>query len=616
MLRIISYSLNILFFIVFFSFSFNNPIRVKIEKFIIGNYTKQRHFDINRHYSLVFVEDLSDEKKIFCKKSSFLNAAVKVKNASPFYLVSSKDVDANLGGGVNLSYRIFDALGQNVILEGNRHYFEKALAPFDGVEFTNVPITCPGEAGLYQIEIALVQEGVNWQSQLPVSSNWIKKTLTVIEDNEIDQSLISSIDEDFSALILKEKEKEILTKSFNLAKNMITLSAQTFIQNEKSFLISYAGSIYPMVWVRDMASIQKAYHILNLKKNKQSHFSELFFEVQSLSGSIPDWVRLNQDTASSSRSGKNTIQSDQELWLIYSVLNALKDGDLDLSWFNKKTAGLTHLQRLINAWSFILEKKFDEKNGCVFSGHIADWGDVGLKGDHEKTSTKLEHNPERVCGIFLQSLFVIVADQFLNQKDIFSSDDLSKDMLLKIEKAKNAAANYASSLWNEKKGFYSIHRHLDPIEHKEPAGIKEQDLFVLGGNLFAIKAFTLEKERNKKVVEAIKEHLLKGYSIGTTIIPPYPRGTFENPIMDEPFKYQNGADWDWFGARAVSILYPSDQHLAQKAILDIASRAVLYKGFYEWYDQSNKPQGSSNFQASAAEFLNMLAHLEAAKITD
>lgn len=48
-------------------------------------------------------------------------------------------------------------------------------------------------------------------------------------------------------------------------------------------------------------------------------------------------------------------------------------------------------------------------------------------------------------------------------------------------------------------------------------------------------------------------------SIGLTLYPTYPAGFFKG-WMAEPYHYQNGGDWTWFGGRMI-------QQLVRKAFI-------------------------------------------------
>jgi hypothetical protein len=88
-------------------------------------------------------------------------------------------------------------------------------------------------------------------------------------------------------------------------------------------------------------------------------------------------------------------------------------------------------------------------------------------------------------------------------------------------------------------------------------------------------------------------------SIGLTLYPPYPAGTFKNPSM-RPYSYQNGGDWTWFGGRMVQALAVNG--LVEEAydeLRPMVDRVRKNRGFFEWYDLYNRPRGSGTFRGSA-----------------
>jgi hypothetical protein len=92
----------------------------------------------------------------------------------------------------------------------------------------------------------------------------------------------------------------------------------------------------------------------------------------------------------------------------------------------------------------------------------------------------------------------------------------------------------------------------------------------------------------------------KASTVGLTLYPPYPEGFFKNPQMREPYGYQNGGDWTWFGGRVVEALieqgYMAD---AYRELRPMVERVQRVNGFYEWWTPDNQPRGSGDFHGSA-----------------
>ena len=68
----------------------------------------------------------------------------------------------------------------------------------------------------------------------------------------------------------------------------------------------------------------------------------------------------------------------------------------------------------------------------------------------------------------------------------------------------------------------------------------------------------------------------------------------------QPYSYQNGGDWTWFGGRMIQVLIENgfiDE--AYREMMPMISRVQENDGFYEWYSVDNKPRGSGTFRGSA-----------------
>jgi hypothetical protein len=101
-------------------------------------------------------------------------------------------------------------------------------------------------------------------------------------------------------------------------------------------------------------------------------------------------------------------------------------------------------------------------------------------------------------------------------------------------------------------------------------------------------------------------------SIGLTMYPPYPEGSFENKSM-YPYGYQNGGDWTWFGGRMIQQLvnYGFVEE-AYEQLVPMTERVVKNDGFFEWYTEKNEPKGSGTFRGSAGVLYKAIELLEEA----
>ena len=71
-------------------------------------------------------------------------------------------------------------------------------------------------------------------------------------------------------------------------------------------------------------------------------------------------------------------------------------------------------------------------------------------------------------------------------------------------------------------------------------------------------------------------------TISGVLMPPYPHGFFSYHYLDEYFEYQNGGQWDWYGARIILGMYLHEFMGATGELEKIASKAINNCGLFEW----------------------------------
>lgn len=101
-------------------------------------------------------------------------------------------------------------------------------------------------------------------------------------------------------------------------------------------------------------------------------------------------------------------------------------------------------------------------------------------------------------------------------------------------------------------------------------------------------------------------------SIGLALYPPYPEGFFKNPQLRDPYSYQNGGDWSWFGGRMIQQLirlgYVEE---AYRNLQPMVERVVRTGDFHEWWTRDNQPRGSAAFRGSAGVLGQAIEMLQA-----
>ena len=166
------------------------------------------------------------------------------------------------------------------------------------------------------------------------------------------------------------------------------------------------------------------------------------------------------------------------------------------------------------------------------------------------------------------------------------------------EMANSIKNNTNKRLWQEDKGFYRVHIHLDDLEHE----FDEEDMFAMGGNTQAINSGLAGEEKAKRIIqEALKRQ--ETYDVSTisgTLLPPYPKNFFKHPLLDDPYEYQNGAQWDWFGARLIYAMFQQGfSQTATEKCLEIIKKNVDNRGFFEWDNKEGIGRGSDYYAGTA-----------------
>jgi hypothetical protein len=176
-------------------------------------------------------------------------------------------------------------------------------------------------------------------------------------------------------------------------------------------------------------------------------------------------------------------------------------------------------------------------------------------------------------------------------------NDKKKAIIWKT-KADLIKKNTNKFLWNNKNGFYKIHQHINSLKHD----FKETEMFAMGGNTQAILAGIANENKKLKIIHEAMERqkLFKMSTISGTLLPPYPEDTFKHPLMDDPFEYQNGAQWDWFGGRLILSMFKNGfSYMAKEKLMEIIRKNLANGTFYEWDNKDGIGCGSDYFTGSA-----------------
>ncbi len=346
-----------------------------------------------------------------------------------------------------------------------------------------------------------------------------------------------------------------------------------------------AGRLYPQVWIRDAATTIQASRYYSPEGEIVSWLEELL-AFQEAGGGLPDWFD------SRGRSDKNTTETDQEASAILAAARAVEI--LGPGWLEKKIAGRPILDRLDLALSFVLKQRFDPERGLVKGAHTADWGDVGME-DAAQTAIYAGRGTRWTADIYDQSMFYGAARALAGMLRQAGRPERADFWTRRAESVREAADRL---LWQESRGFYRVHVHLDALVHP----FDEDDMFAMGGNAEAVVSGLAGPEKAVRIIRTAlaRQEAFRMPTIGATLLPPYPKGTFKHPMVDDPYEYQNGGLWDWFAGRLVRAMFDHGYSASARAkLLEIARKNIAAGGLHEWDAPDGSGRGSPIFAGSA-----------------
>ena len=374
-----------------------------------------------------------------------------------------------------------------------------------------------------------------------------------------------------------------------------------------------AGSGYAQVWIRDFNTFID-YSLQVMPRDTVRDALLKFFYFQEFDGDMVDgyeqippgtkidyYGRFERYDMPGYAFHKNTVEADQESSLIQAVFKYVKATG-DTSFLNEVVHGKTVMRRMELALGYLMNFRFDHKHGMLWNAATADWGDVQFK---DKWGVKFDENSYPACSIYTNAMFLIAIRDFVS----LCPDSSVDARWMKIHD--EVAHDVMKYLWDPKHDKFIPHIYIRCSPFRK--SFDENRIFYHGGTAVAIEAGLLN--RNQVLISLHKmEQDVKdagAQSIGLTMYPPYPAGTFANPGM-EPYHYQNGGDWTWFGARMITGLVRYGYiRQAYRDIQPFVSRVVEHHGFYEWYTIKGKPEGSGSFKGSAGVLMQAIDALRA-----
>jgi hypothetical protein len=361
-----------------------------------------------------------------------------------------------------------------------------------------------------------------------------------------------------------------------------------------------AGSGYGEVWIRDLNTfIELALQVNDPVPIRDALLT--FFKFQGPLGDIVDGY-IPQARASVGykyrRSAlvpellahKNTVETDQESSLVQAVRKYVTV-TRDRSILDEAIDGVRVRARLGIALDYIMHHRLDSRYELIWGATTADWGDV--QPEHE-WGVELDESSHRAIDIYDNAMFLIAIDDYLT---LIGEKALDYRKWTAVRES--LERNVHKHLWDTRRKKYIPHKYLEGSPF--PSDFNEAEIYYHGGTAVAIEAGLLPRRAVLRALGQMQQNVRRAGagSIGLTLYPVYPQGTFKNKGMG-PYSYQNGGDWCWFGGRMIQqlIRYGFVEE-AYAELRPMVARVVQSQGFHEWWSLKNEPRGSGQFRGSA-----------------
>jgi hypothetical protein len=402
-----------------------------------------------------------------------------------------------------------------------------------------------------------------------------------------DESWTKQMAADSSLDIVKEKALQIVKAGFNAGDGY----SEVWIRDYNTF-ITVATKVHPHQVIKDQLLI-----FFQLQE-ADGNIADGFVTKASMKGGVSDYYSITNELAPQYAGHKNTVETDQETSLIQAVYKYVKaTGD---TAFLDTTVGTTSVkQRMAQALDFLMKHRYNEKYGLLWGATTADWGDVQPEHDW---GVHLDENSHLAIDIYDNAMFLIALDNFM---EIVPEEAATWKPI-----RKQFAANTMKYLWDDQNEKFIPHIYLttSPFD----SSIDENKIYYHGGTATAIEANLLSKDQIKTSLDKMIANVKASgaATIGLTLYPTYPEGSFKNKGM-HPYGYQNGGDWTWFGGRMIQQLVKHGfEKEAYEQIQPMLERVIANNGFFEWYTKDNKPKGSGTFRGEAGVLYDAIILLQ------
>lgn len=484
---------------------------------------------------------------------------------------------------VHFSWHLLDGDGKTLVFDNPRTAFPQ---PVNSGQDTTLSVSLGADQfpglGQYRLEFDLVHEGQTWFAEKGSPVLTLPVTIVPIKTIALDDAQLGN--PEISAL--KVAAAPEMAQLWRLIQNTLTHSHQEFTVGEHRYQGFVAGGGYPQLWARDSATAVHGSRWF-FPQPALRDWVELLLTHQNPDGSIPDWVNARDQM------DKNTVETDQETSL---VIGAGHYGQItgDLAWLANPVSGEPLLSRLNRALDYVWQQRRDPASGLLTGAHTIDWGDVELG---ECTQEAIYSGPSSLWTIDLydQAMFVLATRRLADLQQAAGQTEAAQTWR---QRADQVAEQTRSRFWQPERGYFRMHRHLSAHDHP----FDEDALFPMGGNAVAIEAGIATPEMAKRIFATARQRQTE-YGLSTisgVLLPPYADDVYCHPSVNKAWHYQNGGQWDWFGARLVLAMYEAGySDAATAALRQIAQKNVSHLGLNEWDDRAGNPQGSRWYSGSA-----------------
>jgi hypothetical protein len=535
----------------------------------------------SRDYRAVITAEV---KEVRAPAGGTSEIALRVKNSG------RQEWRSSGGNPCFISYHLLDARGKVLRYDNPRTPLPGVVSPGRTVELS-LRVKAPLERGDYRVEFDLVREGIAWFKDTGGDTLVLPLTSEEVVWPE-DENVPDLADGRYTTFRAGRPELEGLRRLIRLT---LRHDEVQFPGKTGKVMGFAAGAGYPQIWLRDAATIIPASRFYYPEAYFTSWIEE-HLARQKPDGALEDWVSAD------GRSDKNTVETDQETSAIQAAYQVflLEDGRAR-EWLLKPVAGEAVIDRLDKALRFPFAQRFNAKFGLLTGAHTADWGDVDPE-DSDQQAIYVDERTHWTADIYDQAMAYEACREMAEMLRSLGKTDRADSW---AKTAADLRSETNRRLWQDNRGFYRVHIHIDPWPH----AFDEDDMFAMGGNAQAVISGLADGPRAERIIqEALARQRRFGVStIGSALLPPYPSGFFKHPAMDETYEYQNGGQWDWFGGRLILAMF--DNGFAREALaslLEVAKKDLANEGLYEWDTKDGAGRGSDFYAGSAGSLARAL----------